>query len=238
MPDFSVKEMAEELFFPNHCPICDRVQPRGRRICPECSRIPRLVRSPVCRKCGKHLNEPAGGFCYDCLRNPREFDRGFALYEYSSVHDSISTFKNLGRPEYGEYYGEMMGNHFLGELTALKADALIPIPLHPEKMRKRGYNQAEILANAIGKVTGIPVVTDLLLRPKKTKVQKHLKREERRNNMKKAFHIPQNDVKLKTVILVDDIYTTGNTIGAAAAVCRNAGVESIFFITLATGRGY
>ncbi|MBR4581299.1 MAG: ComF family protein [Lachnospiraceae bacterium] len=229
---------AGQIFFPVHCPICDRAQPRGQRICPECKDIPRIVPNPKCIKCSKHISKPGEIYCYDCLRNPREFDRGFSLFEYASVHDSISTFKNLGRPEYGIYYGQVLGGYFKEELEKLHADALIPIPLHREKYRLRGYNQAEILADEIGKIISVPVYTSVLLRPNKTKVQKNLGRSERRNNMKKAFHIAENDVKLKTVILVDDIYTTGSTIGAAAAVLKTVGAERIFFVTLATGRGY
>ena len=182
------------FFFPVHCPICDRAQPEGQRICPECAGIPRIVKPPRCLKCSKHINTPGEIYCYDCLRNPGEYDRGFSLFEYQSIHDSISAFKNLGRPEYGEYYGRILGEHYREEIRKIKPDALLPIPL--------------------------------------------LGRLERRNNMKKAFHIAENDVKLKTVILVDDIYTTGSTIGAAAAVLKTVGVETIYFITLATGRGY
>ena len=227
-----------EFFFPLHCPICDAVQPPGRRICPRCREVPRIVPPPHCAKCGKHLTEPGDIFCFDCLRNPKEFTRGFALYEYASVHDSISAFKNLGRPEYGEYYGKVLAEAYREKLLSLRADALIPIPLHRDKLRKRGYNQAEILAREIEKITSVPLRTDVLLRPDKSRVQKDLSRAERRNNMKKAFHIPENDVKLETVILVDDVYTTGSTIGAAAAVLKTVGVENVYFITLATGRGY
>ena len=227
-----------EFFFPRHCPICDRVLGRDEEICDDCKTIPRPVPPPHCKKCGKHVSEPGSDYCYDCLRTPRAFDRGFSLYEYVSIHDSISLFKNLGRPDYGEYYGKMMGRTFYGELTSLEADALIPIPLSEKRFRERGYNQSAILANEISQITKIPVYEDFLLRARPTKVQKHLSRSERQNNMKKAFHIPQNDVKLKTVILVDDIYTTGSTVGAAAAALKGVGINRVYFITLATGRGY
>ena len=130
-----------------------------------------------------------------------------------------------------------MAEFFKDELERLKADALIPIPLHPAKEKKRGYNQALILAEEISKATRIPVLKDYLIRPKRTKNQKSLGRKDRQNNMKKAFQLHGNDVKLETVILVDDIYTTGNTIGAAAAVLKSVGVEHVYFISLATGRG-
>ena len=121
------------IFFPVHCPICDRAQPEGQRICPECVGIPRIVQPPRCLKCSKHINIPGEIYCYDCLRNPGEYDRGFSLFEYQSIHDSISAFKNLGRPEYGEYYGRILGEHYREEIRKIKPDALLPIPLHEKK---------------------------------------------------------------------------------------------------------
>lgn len=225
-----------DFFFPRHCPICDAALLPGERICAPCGKIPQIIARPHCEKCGKAVKE-GEVYCFDCLRNPRAFDRGFSLYEYKSIHDSVATYKNMGRPEYGEYYGAKMAEFFKDELERLKADVLIPIPLHPAKEKKRGYNQALILAEEISKATRIPVLKDYLIRPKRTKNQKSLGRKDRQNNMKKAFQLHGNDVKLETVILVDDIYTTGNTIGAAAAVLKSVGVEHVYFISLATGRG-
>ena len=232
------KKKLEQIFFPYHCPICDRALLPGEEICGDCKSIPQIVAPPRCQKCGKHIENTDSVFCYDCLRTPRTYERGFSLYEYSSVHDSVSTFKNLGRPEYGEYYGRQMGLYFCDELAKIRAQALIPIPLHPAKEKQRGYNQALILARGVSEVTDIPVAEGILIRPDKTKVQKDLDRFGRQNNMKKAFHIAKNDVKLKTVVLVDDITTTGSTILAATEVLLDAGVENVYFITLAAGRGY
>ena len=231
-------ERVWEFFFPNHCPICDKAQPPGRRICKECEKIPRKVKPPFCEKCGKHLTDEGSVFCYDCRRIPRTFDRGFSLYEYSSVHDSVFAYKTLGRPEYGRYYGRKMAEAYKDIISQLHADAIIPIPLHKDRLKSRGYNQATILAKEISKVTCVPLIENRLIRPNRTNNQKKLGRGQRQNNVKKAFHIAKNDVKLRTVIVVDDIYTTGSTIGAAAAVLRSVGVEHIYFITLATGRGY
>ena len=130
-----------------------------------------------------------------------------------------------------------MGLYFCEELSRIAPQALIPIPLHKDREKTRGYNQAAILAEGISEVTDIPVLENLLIRPNKTKVQKDLSRGERQNNVKRAFHIAKNDVKLKTVVLVDDIYTTGNTILSATEVLKEAGVEKVYFMTLATGRG-
>lgn len=122
-------------------------------------------------------------------------------------------------------------------ILSWRPDALVPVPLHPERERKRGYNQAALLAQALGKRLNIPVLSDWLVRVKNTKPQKELEGTARQNNLKKAFKIVQDDVKLNTIVIIDDIYTTGSTIDAAALECRAAGVRRVFFITLAIGKG-
>jgi ComF family protein len=232
-----LKEAVLGIFFPVHCPVCDRVLPFSSEICPECERVLRRVKAPVCAKCGKHIRRAGDIYCFDCLRNPKPFMRGFSLYEYASVHDSVSRFKNLGRPDYGIFYGRQMGRFLLRNWRGPWPEALIPIPLHPDKERLRGYNQSAVLAQEIEKLTGIPLREDILIRTNQAKVQKNLGRMERQKNMKKAFQLHKNDVKLKTVVLVDDVYTTGSTIAAATDVLKSAGVEDVYYITLAIGAG-
>ena len=120
---------------------------------------------------------------------------------------------------------------------AWKADAIIPIPLHRSRQRYRGYNQSELIAEVVGRELQIPLYTHLVMREKKTIAQKKLNHGERQNNLKRAFKISQNDVKLDTVILLDDIYTTGSTIDAVAAILKNTGVKQVFFIALSVGHG-
>lgn len=233
-----ITEGIKDWLFPMHCPICDCVVSRKKGlICKECATIPQVVKAPRCVCCGKSLKSENAVRCRDCSGPKRSFERGIALYEYSSVHDSIYAFKNKGRAEYAEYYGWEMSRQFMPILLRMRADALVPIPLHSDKLRKRGYNQASLLAKEISKWTGIPVREDVLIRIRKTDAQKKMDHAGRQNNMKKAFHMPQNDVKLDTVILVDDVFTTGKTIEAAANELKQGGVKQVFFVTLAIGRG-
>ena len=111
------------------------------------------------------------------------------------------------------------------------------MPIHPSRKRMRGYNQAELIARALSEQSGIPVNTRLIIRSRKTLPQKGLNDGERQNNLKRAFKIRQNDVKLKTIVIIDDIYTTGSTIDAMAETLRGAGIESVYFMALAAGRG-
>ena len=196
-----------------------------------------MVKAPRCVSCGKHLERQEQVRCRDCSGKKRSFEQGIALYEYISVHDSVHAFKNLGRMEYAAFYGEEIRRFLLPSIKRMDGDALVPIPLHKSKFNKRGYNQAALLAEEISKGCGIPVREDILIRTRKTASQKKMDHATRQNNMKKAFHMVKNDVKLKTIILVDDVFTTGNTIEAAAEVLKQGGVEKVFFIALAIGKG-
>ena len=114
----------------------------------------------------------------------------------------------------------------------------MPIPLHPSRKRKRGYNQAQILAEEIGKILEIPVDSKSLIRTRKTSPQKKLGHQERKKNLKHAFAVKHTFQAAKRVLLVDDIYTTGNTIDAVSNVLKQKGVENVYFLTISIGQGY
>jgi ComF family protein len=113
---------------------------------------------------------------------------------------------------------------------------MIAVPLHPKRFRKRGYNQAELLAKELSARMEVPFYKDIVRRTKNTAPLKLLNASERQNNLKKAFKIGRNDVKWKSVIIVDDIYTTGSTIDACASVLLEIGIQKIYFVALAIGR--
>lgn len=123
-------------------------------------------------------------------------------------------------------------------ISRLGIDAIIPVPLHRKRRRERGYNQAELFAKEIGKRTGIPVETKLLYRCINTRPQKELNDQERKKNLKKAFTIAQNIVQLRKVLLVDDIYTTGSTVDAAAECLKVSGIQEVYVLCISIGRGH
>lgn len=225
-----------DLVFPARCPVCDEVTPFPELICPACRNVFEPVREPRCQKCGKYIRDEKEEYCRGCRLVMHEFDRGMGVFTYQSMTRSMYRFKYASRREYARFYGEEIISR-LGRLIRIwKPDALVPVPIHYTRKRERGYNQAEVLAKVIGRKMGIPVKSRLLKRVKKTLPQKLLGDAERQNNLKKAFKIDRNDVKLKTVIIIDDIYTTGSTIDACAAVLKGAGVKKVYFITVAIGR--
>ncbi|MDE7359654.1 MAG: double zinc ribbon domain-containing protein, partial [Lachnospiraceae bacterium] len=227
---------AATLLFPRRCPVCDEpVRPWNALICKECAPKLTYIRPPYCFKCGKHIGDSGKEYCDDCAAHPHLFDSGRALFSYRSVSASIARFKYQGRREYAAYYASCIQRQFGDFIRSCRADALVPVPLHKSRYKKRGYNQAQALAEELSARTGIPMRADLIERAEKTAPMKDLSAAERQNNLKKAFKILRNDVELGIIIIIDDIYTTGSTIDAMSRELRKAGVERIYFITLAIG---
>lgn len=226
-----------QAVYPRHCPVCDGiVRQRGEKICLECMDRLKLLTPPWCMRCGIKTEE-GEEYCRDCRERKHLYERGRALYEYDSAAESIYRFKYAGRREYADFFGEQIADYLGDFIRDIRPDGFVPIPLHRRRKAGRGYNQAGLLAEAVGRRMGIPVYHRLLVRVKDTVPQKKLNREERQNNLKKAFNMPENDVKLKTILVFDDIYTTGATIDEAARALKAAGAERIYFITLACGAG-
>lgn len=226
------------LVYPRRCPVCDDIVPvTDGLICRECIAKVKYIKSPRCRRCGKQLFDENVIFCKDCEKKKHIYECGYALYDYQSMRRSIYRFKYNKRNEYAKYYAKDICEHIGTEIRSLQADAFIPVPLHPVRKARRGYNQAEILAKELSGLTGIPCYGNIVKRIVNTVPQKELDDRERQNNLKKAFHIPSDVVKLNKTIIVDDIYTTGSTIDAVARELRQHGVGKVYYLALCIGEG-
>ncbi|MBO6016244.1 MAG: ComF family protein [Lachnospiraceae bacterium] len=201
-------------------------------ICPKCHDSLTCIEGNVCVKCGKPLTDRIE-YCTDCKKTFHLYDQGAGLYRYDAIRQSIYRIKYGGRREYLDYYADELVEHLGEQIRYWDADAIIGVPLHRKRLQKRGYNQADELARRIADKMKLPFYKNYVLRVKNTSPQKGLDANERQNNLKKAFIIGQNVVKLKTIIVVDDIYTTGSTMDAIADVLKSAGVEHVYFVTLA-----
>ncbi len=225
------------LLFPARCAICDRVLPFGKEeICEACEERLEYLSEPLCCKCGKKIG-PEEEFCYDCRRKMHWFTKGVAVFPYSFVRSSLYRFKYAGRAEYARFYARQMDAYLGARKREWKPQALVPVPLHKKKRRIRGYNQAALVAGELSKLWGIPVMDDLIIRVKNTRPMKEIDGTKRQNNLKKAFKLGKNDVKLNTIIIIDDIYTTGSTVDAVARVCREAGITTIYVLCISIGHG-
>ena len=228
-----------DLWFPRRCPVCDRpVKPYGSLICRDCAAVPRSVGLYTCCKCGKPV-EPEEEYCPDCRQKKHIYYRGAATFRYRSISGSLYRFKYEGRREYADYYGVEMARtleDFLAQAGSSHIpDLLVPVPCSAQRLRKRGYNQAAVLAQKLSERSQIPVAESALERSRDTQAMRSMSASERQNNLKKAFHAYGNSVRLKSIMLIDDIYTTGATIDACARTLLEAGAEEVNFLTLAIG---
>lgn len=190
-------------------------------------------------QCGKQIRSVEQEYCYDCMHTHHYYERGLSLWNHKNpVNQSVYQFKYHNQRRYGILYSQELVKEFQKEIESWRPDIIMPVPLHPSRKRKRGYNQAQILAEEIGKILEIPVDSKSLIRTRKTSPQKKLGHQERKKNLKHAFAVKHTFQAAKRVLLVDDIYTTGNTIDAVSNVLKQKGVENVYFLTISIGQGY
>ena len=238
-----IREQIIRFFWPEICPFCGKASVVG--ICSACKKkLEHLkIDDPRCMKCGKPVRYFRQEYCYDCEHTHHYYDRGVALWIHKEpVSQSIYRFKFHNQRGFAKYYAEEVEVRLKKDIQRWNPDFIIPIPLYSGKMRKRGFNQAEVFAKELEKFLGIPVYGEILTRTKHTKPQKILGSKERKNNLQGAFVV--EDAKRatllsgKTVLLIDDIYTTGSTIDAAAETLKRAGAEKVYYLTISIGQGY
>ena len=196
-------------------------------LCPHCmSTLPHLHNA--CPRCAAPTHNNA--LCGKCLQNPPAQDATTSVFAYTYPIDRlISDFK---------YHDKLFLTQFFAYHIAKKVkhqplpDMLIPVPLHPKRLRQRGYNQSLLLAKVIAKHLAIPVSYNKLIRIKNSVAQASLTPAKRKQNVKHAFKL-QDDRLPRHVALIDDVLTTGYTAHAAASALRKAGIARIELWTIA-----
>lgn len=230
------------MFYPARCAVCDHVLPDGTRgVCDRCVTSLEYVREPKCCRCGKPL-ETESEYCQDCQGKKVSFQYGYALFVYDSMlQESIARFKYHGRKEYAVFYAQAMNNTYGNWIDSVKPDVLVPVPVHQNRLKKRGYNQAALLARELGRLTNIPVAEHLLIRKKDTLPQKELSERERKQNLQDAFALGERqelNLLQECVIIIDDIYTTGATLEECSRVLKQVGIQRIYFLCVCIGKGF
>ncbi len=146
--------------------------------------------------------------------------------KHSIVRSLLHQLKYESNREVGYFFGRQIGHAMNLSNRYNEVDMIIPLPLHESKFRKRGYNQAELICDGISEITGIPVNTQLLIRPSKNETQTHKSRIERWENTSGKFHVKENsDIIGKHILLVDDVVTTGATLEASAVELVTKGAK-------------
>ncbi len=218
-----------DLVLPPVCSECARV---GHWLCERCALALPLFEGPMCEYCGRP-HSPSG-ICPVCRESPLSVQpiRSAFLFE-GAIREALHALKYQGGQQIVETLGEPLRRSW--QQSALESDLLIPVPLHPDRERRRGYNQAQLLARALGWRLGLPVASRLLVRARDTVSQTRLDREARQRNVEGAFVLQARCSELAgmRVTLIDDVATTGATLNACAVVLRAAGVKEVNAFTLA-----
>ena len=189
-------------------------------------------------KCGKPIKAEETEYCSDCIRHPLSYAQGRSLWVHKEpVSTAIYRFKYHNKRVYAEVFGAELAKRYGRQVQKWKIEEILPIPLHPSRQRKRGFNQAELLARKLGEYVKIPVSTTALFRVRKTMPQKLLNDSERSGNIQGAFGVAKSWEPKQNVLLIDDIYTTGNTIHTAGKILKKAGVQNVYFLTISIGQG-
>ncbi len=228
-----------DILFPPRCIICGGSPERGGKapFCSDCLRKVSFIKPPLCTCCGLQFADTGGAnhLCGDCLSKRPFFSTARALGIYDTILlDTIHLFKYGGNILVGERMGRVMAGHRYDSLSISEFSLIIPIPLHPKKLRERGFNQSLVLGREIAKKFSIPLDFDTLIRKNDTKPQVNLGRSERMKNVKGAFMVRQKErIEGERILLVDDVYTTGSTVNECARVLRAAKASDVAVLTLA-----
>lgn len=229
-----------EVFAPHPCPGCGGFNHEYGVWCRGCFESLPWLRDPFCRRCGRPLRlSPKAAIsplCGDCFTEP-PFDeiRSACLYE-GVVAELIVRFKYSRALYLLTPLGEILLEGYLRHFGNESFHLVIPVPLHRERLRERGYNQSALLAGFLAKRRGFLVNPRAVVRKRNTIPQVKLSGRERRNNLKGAFAVPQREVNLirgRSILLIDDVVTTGTTLVEVAKVLKQAGADRVCGLTVA-----
>lgn len=215
------------MLFP---PVCGGCGKAGFRWCPSCQgRVPRVV-EPFCEKCGIPIRKI--GLCEKCQTNPPAYRlmRSWAVFD-SPVQNALHTLKyrrNIG-------LGDSIGCQMVDFVLSLKwdIDIVVPAPLGRQRLKERGYNQVGLVAQPLAHELGLEYAPQALWKARETRSQVGLTISQRRENVSQAYQADPSVVKRKSILLMDDVATTGSTISACTDALLSAGAAAIYALTIA-----
>ncbi|MDH5181080.1 MAG: ComF family protein [Gammaproteobacteria bacterium] len=213
------------FLFPPTCMLCGAAGEAGRDLCNAChAALPRLTRP--CPVCAKPLAGSEKLVCGECLKHPPPFEQTISAFRYTSpLAKLITDLKFNQRLAAARLLGDLLADELQANAPPMP-ECLIPVPLHPKRIRERGFNQSLEIARRVGKQLAIPVDADLCHRTRHTAPQTGLDAKARRQNIRHAFALRQ-PCRYKHIAIIDDVITTGHTVNETAALFRKQGVEQI-----------
>lgn len=229
-----------DMILPPRCIVSGEIVDQQGMLSPEAWAGLNFIADPQCNRCGfpfdfddGEINE--GNICLGCSKSPPLFNKSRSALVYDDMsRDIILGFKHGDQTESVPSFIPWLMQ--AGGKIIDKTDYIVPVPLHRFRLIKRRFNQAGLMAQYLSKASHIPVVLDALVRKRATETQGHLNSNERKKNVKNAFNVHPgyvDEFNGKTILLIDDVYTTGATIQECTKVLLKAGASSVNVLTLA-----
>jgi ComF family protein len=229
LPQITVlKRVALDLLFPRWCIGCGR---EGGYICRTCRQRLPVITLPICPVCGRP--QAQGVLCGDCRDTPVQIDGIRAPFVFDGIiRQAIHELKYRNLRALASLLAGWLYDYLVAK--PLPADVLVPVPLHRKRLRDRGYNQSALLAKELGRLSGLPVVVDNLVRRRYAVPQaRSAGIAERQRNVAAAFACPDGRFRGKQVLLIDDVSTSGATLDACAGVLKDSGAATVWGLVIA-----
>jgi ComF family protein len=214
---------ALDALLPSHCLLCGARGQRALSLCADCTaEMPR--NTVCCARCALPLESPAP-LCGRCLKRGPPWDAAWAPFRYEWPLAQLESRFKFG--------GDLAAGHTLSQLWLASSppgkspQAIVPVPLHRTRLRKRGYNQALELAKPLAKRFGVPLLRDALRRTRATDAQTELTAVQRRRNVRGAFAAKFDGLVPQHLAVLDDVFTTGATLAECVRVLKRAGVQRV-----------
>lgn len=229
------------VLFPAPCRVCHQPLSTASRVpvCRECLGALSRIQAPVCRQCGRPFPPVVGAettpLCHSCAGGVYHFDlaRSFACYE-DVTERILLLLKYEPVTPLAAWLAARLEEVVRAEPALAEVDCVLPVPLDRNRLRERGYNQAELIARPLAKRLGRPLATDLLRRLRSRPPKLKLSRRERWETVRGAFEAGAGDqLQKRRVLLVDDVLTSGATLDACARALRSAGAAAVHAVTVA-----
>ncbi len=224
-----------DVLLPPACLACGTAVDEPGALCPVCWGKVAFIAAPACACCGLPFGIEAGegALCASCLAEPPPFARARAVFLYDDGSKPlVLRFKHGDRTDAAPAFGRWMAR--AGADLLAEAEAILPVPLHRWRLFRRRYNQAALLAHELARLSGVPAQVLALRRARRTPPQGQMSREARRRNVRGAFLLADPAaVAGRRVLLVDDVLTSGATVGECARVLLAGGATAVDVLTLA-----
>lgn len=226
-----------DLIYPPKCPFCGEILEDSFPVCSDCMDIIPLIDDETCECCGTPVGEFSYRLCKECNSEKRYFEHSFVPLIYKDdARKVVLALKHSQHPYYAKALAFLIADKILSSEFYTQFDFITCVPESRKRIKKRGYNHAELIAKELSKILNVPFV-NTLKRLNSSKTQANLGKEERKENVRKSYVIGDKTFNGGTVLLVDDVYTTGATTNYCSRLLHKIGFKKVY-LGIATIRCY